>query len=117
MTTNAERKARIKQLQDNLEVEIWELKKNCRQEVARIEREIKECGAQEIREARAEILAILQQRGLTAADVLTNARKVTKESTTMHTGPNGEQWGGRGRVPNWYKEQQKNSDNSADTRH
>lgn len=139
MTTNQERREQIAELRRQLKTAVNELEKqfrnaaadlvkNCNRAITDIEREIKACEAQEMRVAREQIRAILEQTGIPAADVLASLgggkapRKKMKPSEVRHVGPNGEAWNGRGRVPNWYKARQRAADakeagTSSSTRH
>jgi DNA-binding protein H-NS len=118
--TNVERRARIEALRQGLKGDLFELErkfradsaeleKKCREAIAGIEREIREHSAAELREVREQINAILEKRGLSAADVLPALAKPRKPVKAAgdhkYTGPNGEVWSGRGRAPNWYKRQ------------
>lgn len=111
MTTSAEMRSRIAQLQAQLREDIAQLEQRCRAEVGALERDIRANAAVEVSQARAAIKAILQAHGLSADDVLGSLavprgpNKHPAKARTMHyVGPDGQTWSGIGRHPAWIKD-------------
>lgn len=129
MPSNLERRAKIDELRKQLKVDLANLEqkfreesttleRKCRSDISDIEHEIKQSEAQEVRAAREKIQQIIADAGLDPAAVfaglagargtqkITKTRKPMKPSSVMHSGPDGKVWNGRGRAPQWFKDQQ-----------
>jgi DNA-binding protein H-NS len=119
MPTNAERHLQIENLHKQLHIDLMNLEKKfkddrialqkkCNADVANLEREIKECRAQEIRSAQEQIWKVIESAGLDLPTIIASLpkeRSPMKPSTVLHHGPDGKSWNGRGRVPRWFREQ------------
>lgn len=125
MSSNAERRARIAELQAQLKRDVATLERNfraaaatlereCKQAVAAIEAEASQQAAAELEAARARVQQVLQETGIDSTTLLAgwkDAYKVAGERrpyrapSVVHQGPNGQVWTGRGRMPGWFKAQ------------
>lgn len=111
MTTAAQIKNQIAELQTTLADTIRHLERSTKQQVDALQKQLKTVELAETKHARAAILAILAEHGLSADAVLaalptprTRAVRTPPPPPTVHyEGPNGELWMGRGPHPLWLK--------------
>lgn len=76
-----------------------------------LEKKIQEARQRELSEAVAKVRALVQEHGLTAADVFSPARSVRSTGAGGKVAPKyknpqtGETWTGRGKAPKWIQDQ------------
>ena len=79
-------------------------------QIAALELRVVEVRESEIADALAKVLALVTEYGLTAEDIFTKKRgrktlgkKVKTKGAAKYRDKDGNEWVGRGRVPNWIK--------------
>lgn len=76
-----------------------------------LEKKIKEVRQRELADAVSKVRALIQEHGLSAADVFSSARATRSSATGSKVAPKyknpetGETWTGRGKAPKWIQDQ------------
>lgn len=87
-----------------LQAKMAEMEKQFKAELAEMAKRVEQARKAEHAGALEQIKAIMQSHGISSADLGAGTTKKTKAPGSVavkYRGPNGEEWTGRGRAPNW----------------